>query len=508
MNKAPIQRIAIVGGGISAWTAAVFLARQLRALNTQILLIDSPPTANATTHSEDSACEFWLPSGLHFLAHLGVDEHQLQASGSSYSLAHRYLGWCDPAQDFFLSYAEHGCRLNGMAFAQLWLSQRPLAYDRFSLSASAARQNRFPPAALRKGATQAGLCYGLQVDNAGYLALLKAHAKSLHIRHLSARVREVECDSHSGFVRALHLDAEAPWDRVSADFYLDCSGSEALLMEQALAVPQLSAAAQLPVNRQASLNPVGESGLCSYVQLQADTFGYRRQIHTRTRVQCEYHFHSDHADDEQIARALGAVNKATHSKDQGALTFRTLAPGWRADFWHKNVLGLGRTSACVDSLLASPAHLLQSQLLRLLALFPAGPVCETNPCDAQAKEYNRLCQQELENLRDFHQLHYHLSQVDSPFWRAARATRPSEALQQRLALFRHRGLIPFFEGETFSQTLWTDFLLGQGVYPQALHPGVGFLPPEWIARPLEAMVQSIEKTLGQLPSARECLPQN
>lgn len=91
MNREPIKKIAILGGGIVGWMAAAILARGLKAEGVELTLIDIPDMP------ADDLAESSLPAIRQLHQMLGFDERQLMSiTGASLSLEQNINGARQP----------------------------------------------------------------------------------------------------------------------------------------------------------------------------------------------------------------------------------------------------------------------------------------------------------------------------------------------------------------------------------------------------------------------------
>src|SRR5690606_4544979 len=114
--------------------------------------------------------------------------------------------------------------------------------------------------------------------------------------------------------------------------------------------------------------------------------------------------------------------------------------------------------------------------------------------------YNEVSGQEMETVRDFIILHYHLNQRDEPLWREMQEMELPEKLARRIAQFRQRGHAWQGEDELFRLDSWTHCMVGQGVMPEQHHP----LPRAMSDQELKDTFDHIRKPLvqaaAQMPS--------
>jgi tryptophan halogenase len=119
---------------------------------------------------------------------------------------------------------------------------------------------------------------------------------------------------------------------------------------------------------------------------------------------------------------------------------------------------------------------------------------------ANIASYNASIGAELERIRDYVILHYQLSTRDEPYWTAARAVAPPEALARRLALYRATGRIMVGRDDLFTDLDWFWVFEGLGVTPQDYDPLVDTLDFEQVKRAMLAISQKIMNDVAAAPS--------
>jgi tryptophan halogenase len=113
--------------------------------------------------------------------------------------------------------------------------------------------------------------------------------------------------------------------------------------------------------------------------------------------------------------------------------------------------------------------------------------------------YNELSRYEIEEIRDFVCMHYHLTQRDdTPFWRHCSKMEIPESLASRIELFKQNGYAYFNEGQPFPVASWVAVMLGQNIKPQGYHHYARMDETQLnyrVAAPLHQSCNSAEPTL-------------
>lgn len=497
MNTKAIKRIVILGGGMTGWTVAAALAKGLQGMSINIVLIDS-----AQQTELDLDCEITTPACVAFHQFLGVTEQDvLVNTGSSFLLATQFSKWSGNQQNYFMPFSDHGFMLNRIDFPQYavsrYLNGDTLNFDEFSLAATAAKAGRFCHPSVQQSSLFSTLSYGFSLNTATYADYLHKYALHSGVEHICVDASSLKLDA-DGYIESITLSGseqnnEAQCNAVDsvvrADFYIDCSGIHANIIEKVLHVEWLSAAQCLPVTHALSHAETVDSHqiIPVYRKLETAAAGWVQEIHTQTHTEQQHFYHADFANAEQACAAIGI--------DLVDVENKPLKMGRRQLFWYKNCVAMGEAAGNIDVQGTGKLHLVQSAILRLIGLFPKQIHAEFN-----SAEYNRLTHLEYDHIEDFHVLHYQLANTRSTdYWQHAARIKLSDRLLHKLELFKTRGLIAFYEGETFSSGVWTSLLLGNGFWPQRSDPLIRTMDSRWIDQQLGKMKKMINNAAESMP---------
>ena len=175
----------------------------------------------------------------------------------------------------------------------------------------------------------------------------------------------------------------------------------------------------------------------------------------------------------------------------------TFTAGKVTSFWNRNVVALGLASGFLEPLESTSIHLVQAALERLLKFLPNGPVN-----DADVREYNRQADFEIERVRDFLILHYHLNDRPEPMWQACRDMAIPDSLAEKIALFKANGRIQRQALELFAEPGWLQVMIGQGLMPDGYNPLADQASDEELVEVLRLLRETVAQRVTTLPPHR------
>jgi hypothetical protein len=252
---------------------------------------------------------------------------------------------------------------------------------------------------------------------------LRKHTKNVTVK--DAMVTGVRRSSETGDIEALLTDA----DDVEGDFFIDCTGFRKTLISKELNGEWVSYRDMLPVNRAMPFWVDLKDGeeIPPYTLAWAQKAGWMWSIPTQTRYGMGYVYNDeflspDQARDE-IEKTLGHPIEPRND-----LRFDI---GRQKEAWIANCLSLGLSSSFLEPLEATSIHGSIVQMLVFTHFHMDG-----TPKDRAA--YNSFAARQVDDFRDFINLHYVSERRDTPFWRSVAERHIGQPTKERLTLWQNK----------------------------------------------------------------------
>lgn len=485
----PVRKVVIAGGGTAGWAVAAALARNLGPL-IELVLVESDAIGTV------GVGESTIPTARRFHELLGIDEGAfVRATGASFKLGISFENWTREGERYFHSFGVNG-RSTWMAdFQHMWLEARAHgvagALGDYSLETQAAMAGRF-----RTGG-KVPLNYAYHLDATAYGLFLRDFSAGLGVTRIEGRITEVLRDGESGDIAALVMDSGTV---VDGDLFIDCTGFRGLLIEETLQTGFEDWTQWLPTDRALAVQTEAAGPARPYTRAIAHDAGWQWQIPLQHRVGNGLVYASAHLSDDAALDRLKGRLEGPMVTEPRLIRFRT---GTRARAWNRNCIAMGLSSGFVEPLESTSIHLIMIAVTRLMQLFPFDGVT-----DALRDRFNALSRAELEGIRDFIILHYHLNAREGePFWDAARALEVPDTLAQRIALFRESAGAYQASDELFRVDSWVQVMLGQGVMPRAHHRLGQMIGRERLGQSLGELARGIQQAVAGLPPHQAFLDQ-
>lgn len=422
--------VVIVGGGTAGWLSALILQAEARrqGLARQFTLIESSkvPTIGV---GEGTTSVF-----RDVILGLGLDEREFLAKTDAtikYGIRHRdwrrlghhYDGPIDDPYQLADKVPGAGpwidtfCVAAGRSVAEPHLFSALMDRGRAPVAPSGGRD--VPVSAYH---------HAYHFDQAKVGAFLRDKAEG--IETLDALVESAERDAESGQITALKLDQDR---RIEGDFFIDASGFRRALIGAAMGVGWRGYGDVLPVNRAMPfwLDLPDNAELPAYTLAWAQGAGWMWQIPTQGRIGCGYVYSDRHSSPEvaqaEVEVALGhpITPRADIKIDAGRLE----------EVWHGNVMAVGLASSFLEPLEATSIHGTVVQML----LFARRHLADLGRPKATARDqFNAAIVGQVDDFRDFINLHYVSERRDTPFWRDVAEKFVQPGTRERLKLWSDR----------------------------------------------------------------------
>lgn len=447
-----LRTMAVVGGGLVAWSAAISFARALP--HVRLTIVPAPVPADALADRFAST----FSGGAAMLEQLGIDAQALAAQHAvTPRLATQYVQWPSATpdgpsgRDFIVGDGPLAQPPGAPATYQLWLraagAQTRPPLDVLSPAVFAARGPTgvalldHPCAAWRLDADRGVSVLARMASVCGVSAAPAAFARCTHAEGL---LRSITLANGVEVTADLYIDATGPGALLSApraSGWIDWSGAP--VDDRLLIAADDIAAPSSPVDL---CHGARHGWLTSCGQVRILAF-------SSTRVPCA-------AAQDVLAHSMGMAAAAVEEC--------VLRPGRWSQGWHRNVLKLG-DAAVQPGLLARTGygHALDRIALALELL----PGRDLEP--GLIAEYNRRAGLRADRLRDYTALLQHGAMS------AGQQVPPG--LAQTLLHFARCGRWPAQEEDSFPRDTWAATLIGLGLHPCRIDPLLAGIAPEQAA---------------------------
>ncbi|MBT2134454.1 FAD-dependent oxidoreductase [Croceibacterium sp. LX-88] len=442
------RRVVVAGGGTAGWVTATALARQLGSL-VEITLVESEEIGTI------GVGESTIPTARAFHEFLKIDQQAfMRASRATFKLAISFENWARDGDRYLHSFGTMPMRTWMADFQHFWLEARARGeageIGQYYLEHEAARLHRMD----LKGDPK--LNYAYHLDASLYAKFLRRIAENDGVTRIEGKIANVERDGESGDIAALVLEDGT---RLTGDLFIDCTGFRSLLLGQTLGTPFEDWGKWLPTNSAWATQSEGVGDAYPYTRAIAHGGGWQWRIPLQHRMGAGFVYASDHMEAQPALDQFLATLEGRPLRDPFPIRFRT---GRHRQAWVGNCVGIGLAGGFVEPLESTTIHLIMIGITRLLQLFPFSP-----DCAAQRERFNELSQNEIERVRDFIILHYHLTERDdTSFWQYMRNLDVPDTLRERMEAFAQGAQAWQSTNEIFRVDSWIQVLLGQRMTPQ------------------------------------------
>lgn len=492
-----IQDIVIVGGGTAGWMSAAALA-QLLPHGHRYHLIESDQISTI------GVGEATIPSIRNFNLHLGIDENDfLRHTQGSFKLGIEFANWGSVGQRYFHGFGSVGRDQPTANFYHYWLKMHQLGMvqglEPYSINTVASMLGKFSTGRPDlPNSPLADLSYAYHFDAGLYAKYLRVYAEQRGVKRTEGRIVRTLLRESDGHIDAVQMENG---ELIRGDFFIDCSGMQALLIEQALHTGYENWSHWLPCDTAIAVPCELGGSSQAHTRSTAHGAGWQWRIPLQHRIGNGHVFCSQFMQAEQAQDILMNNLDGKPLAEPRQIKFTT---GKRRQVWNKNCLAIGLSGGFMEPLESTSIHLIKTAIMRLITFFPTRQFDQVD-----IDNYNRLTEKEYAQIRDFLILHYKVNQRDdSEFWRYCRNMPVPDSLQIKLDLFASNGRILRENEELFPEDSWLQVMHGQGHRPRAYNPVIDQRSVEEIAGFLHNTQAVIRKCVDAMPSHLEYIRAN
>lgn len=488
MQNSMIRKLVIVGGGTAGWMTATLLSK-LTQNKFEIELIESDEIGII------GVGEATIPAIRIFNQLIGLDEAEMmRATNGTFKLGIEFVNWREKGHSYIHGFGKIGSDVYWMRTHHFWarmLNKGGIKdFDKFCIGVVAARNNKFAkPDVSNPNSPLADIDYAFQFDAALYGKYLRRLSEKNGVKRTEGKIVKVNQNANSGFIESVMLENG---NTISGDFFVDCSGARGLLIAQTLSAEFDDYQKWLLCDRAIAVPCSNAPVLTPYTRSTAHEAGWCWRIPLQHRIGNGNVFSSKFMNEEKAQDHLLSNLDGQILAEPRLVKF---TPGKRREVFIKNCVAIGLSSGFLEPLESTAIHLIQTAVLRLLALFPA---LEYN--QALVDEYNNQTTEEYEFIRDFIIAHYKVTnREDSEFWRYCKNMDVPQSLTHRLELMKTTGRFFKRNEELFREESWVQVLIGQGL---KINPDVmtGLLSDEDASEFLHDVAITIEENVRQMPT--------
>ncbi|MFC4701961.1 tryptophan halogenase family protein [Glaciecola siphonariae] len=454
------KKIVIVGGGTAGWMAANLLASTWREID--ICLVESKQIGIIGV-GEGSTPHLKL-----FFDSIGLEDAQwMPKCNATYKVGITFDKWSTKPGfgAYFHPFAAQTDDIFTLPLFYKNIQARKHGYDvnphpdHYFLQSYLSRQNRAPLAA---ESFPFGMAYGYHFDSALLGNFLADYATAKGVSRIFGEVEDVLLSQQGCIEKVILNDGQ----HIAADFFIDCTGFDSLLMQKTLkqqfksfkdtlfndaaVVLPTSIASVLPVETKATALSNGWAWNIPLLNRFGNGYVYSRDYIDANQAESELRQHLDMSDSNTEARHL------------------SMKVGRLEKHWHKNCLAVGLSQGFIEPLEATAIALSFNTIAQFIQLYQRG-----NFSNQFEDAFNLEINSKFDGIKDYVVCHYKANQrSDTDYWRDnASNTKISDNLNKVLQLWKHSP--NFVEDmnahklvDSYQAKSWACMLAGYGVFPE------------------------------------------
>ena len=485
MKNEKIQKIVIAGGGTAGWMTAASLSKLL-GKGFDITIVESDEIGTV------GVGEAAIPTLVTFHRLLAIDEQAfMRATHATFKLGINFENWKQKNENYMHGFGNVGKACWAGEFQHFWLHSLrknvDVPYDKYCYEIQAAKAGKFAKS------QEAPLNYAYHLDATLYGRFLRNFSEELGVKRIEGKIVSVIKNEDNGHISSLMLDSGK---QIEGQLFIDCTGFNGLLIEKSLHTGYEDWSHWLPCDSAIAVQTKPTDSALPYTRSIAQDSGWQWRIPLQNRVGNGLVYCSNYLTDENAkSLLLKNIDEETINEPR-VIKYRT---GRRRKGWNKNCIAIGLSSGFVEPLESTSLHLIMSGILRLIKLFPFAGINQS-----AIDEYNQQFNEEIESIRDFIIMHYHVTERDdSPFWRYCKNMDVPPSLKHRINLFEETARLSVNDGELFHPDSWSQVMFGQGIIPKQYHQIANVMGKDEFTNFLRGLREPIKKKVEQLPSHQE-----
>ena len=400
------KHVVILGGGSAGWIAANAMKAQWADREIDITLVESPEIGTV------GVGEGSTPRLKVFFDAIGVSEAEwMPRCNATYKNGISFSGWSSKPgfERYFHPFPSQVDQHTSTAFYYNSFLRRqgvdvPAHPNQFFLSAHLAEHGLGPKAVHQ---FPFAVEYGYHFDAALLGEFLREKATALGVKHRQTKVLNVT-QKASGDIAGLVTEEG---DTLEGDFFIDCSGFAARLIQKTLGVPFKRYDKNL-FNDSAVVMPTPQGDrVGSQTVSTALSSGWAWEIPLTNRVGNGYVYSGAYTTSDQAEKELRA-HLGLLDSDLEARHLK-MKVGCVERHWYKNCLALGLSQGFIEPLEATALNLVCNTIYDFMATYE-----RENFTDRGQDAFNQRVTGGFESTRDYIVAHYILnSRTDTEYWR-------------------------------------------------------------------------------------------
>ena len=484
LHSNKIKKVVIAGGGTAGWVAAAALSKQLGKL-IDVTLVESDQIGTV------GVGEATIPPMRVFHSLLGIDEQEfMRATEATFKLGISFKNWGQIGDQYFHPFGTTGQGSFLAEFQHFYLHGKSRGvnspFSEYCLEAQAAKSNKFATSKTNS------INYAYHLDATRYAHYLRKFSEARGLVRIEGKIQHVQQHANND-IKALILESG---QIIEGDLFIDCTGFLALLIEKTLKIGYEDWTHWLPCDSAIPVQTASVGPAVPYVTCTAHSAGWQWHIPLQHRVGNGLVYCSEFmSDDDAKQTLLKNINGKTLTEPR-TIKYKT---GRRKAFWSNNCIALGLSSGFVEPLESTSIYLFMNGIVRLMKMFPFNGI---NP--ELIAEYNKQSIDEIENVRDFIILHYHVTtRDDSEFWRYCKNMSIPDSLSHRIEMFKENATVFLNDREMFRLESWTHVMFGQGITPRSYHAIFSTMADTELTAHLANIRSTIASVVNKLPNHAE-----